>query len=248
MVRNLLSGTDLGEPLHPVLTDLPIGAWVMSALLDTAGGPAAEGAADLLVTAGVVAAVPTAAAGLNDWSYTAGPQTRVGLVHATLNTTALSLYLASAVARARGRRRGGKALSLAGLGVLMGGAYLGGHMSFGMGVDVNRTAWQQPPHQWTPVLAEADLADGEHRKADADGVPVLLYRTAGTVHALASTCTHMGGPLEEGTISDGCVTCPWHGSTFRFADGSIVRGPASTPEPCYQTRIQDGRIEVRALT
>ncbi len=248
VVRNLLSGTDLGEPLHPVLTDLPIGAWVMSALLDTAGGPAAEGAADLLVTAGVVAAVPTAAAGLNDWSYTAGPQTRVGLVHATLNTTALSLYLASAVARARGRRRGGKALSLAGLGVLVGGAYLGGHMSFGMGVDVNRTAWQQPPHQWTPVLAEAGLADGEHRKADADGVPVLLYRTAGTVHALASTCTHMGGPLEEGTISDGCVTCPWHGSTFRFADGSIVRGPASTPEPCYQTRIQDGRIEVRALT
>ena len=248
LVRNLLSGTDLGEPLHPMLTDLPIGAWVMSALLDTAGGPAAEGAADLLVTAGVVAAVPTAAAGLNDWSDTAGPQTRVGLVHATLNTTALSLYLASAVARALGRRRGGKALSLAGLGVLMGGAYLGGHLSFGMGVNVNRTAWQQPPNQWTPVLADTDLADGEHRKADAGGMPVLLYRTAGTVYALASTCTHMGGPLEEGTISDGCVTCPWHGSTFRFADGSIVRGPASTPEPCYQTRIQDGRIEVRALT
>ena len=248
VVRNLLSGTDLGEPLHPMLTDLPIGAWVMSALLDTAGGPAAEGAADLLVTAGVVAAVPTAAAGLNDWSDTDGPQTRVGLMHATLNTTALSLYLASAVARARGRRRGGKALGLAGLGVLMGGAYLGGHLSFGMGVDVNRTAWQQPPNQWTPVLADSDLADREHRKADAGGMPVLLYRTAGTVYALASTCTHMGGPLEEGTISDGCVTCPWHGSTFRFADGSIVRGPASTPEPCYQTRIQDGRIEVRALT
>ena len=248
VVRNLLSGTDLGEPLHPVLTDLPIGAWVMSALLDTAGGPAAEGAADLLVTAGVVAAVPTAAAGLNDWSDTAGPQTRVGLVHATLNTTALSLYLASAVARALGRRRGGKALSLAGLGVLMGGAYLGGHLSFGMGVNVNRTAWEQRPHQWTPVLADTDLADGELRKADAGGVPVLLYRTAGTVYALASTCTHLGGPLQEGTISDGCVICPWHGSTFRFADGTIVRGPASTPEPCYQTRIQDGRIEVRAFT
>jgi nitrite reductase/ring-hydroxylating ferredoxin subunit len=68
------------------------------------------------------------------------------------------------------------------------------------------------------------------------------------VYALDSTCSHMGGPLEEGTISDGCVTCPWHGSTFRFADGSIVRGPASTPEPRYQTRIQDGRIEVRAVT
>lgn len=248
VVRNLLSGTYLGEPQHPVLTDLPIGAWMMSALLDAVGGPAAEGAADLLVAAGVVAAVPTAAAGLNDWSDTVGPETRVGLVHATLNTTALSLYLASLVARARGRRRGGKALSLAGLSVLTGGAYLGGHLSFGMGVNVNRTAWEQRPHQWTPVLADTELADGTLRKADAAGAPVLLYRTAGTVYALASTCSHMGGPLEEGTISDGCVICPWHGSTFRFADGTVVRGPASTQEPCYQTRIQDGRIEVRAFT
>jgi nitrite reductase/ring-hydroxylating ferredoxin subunit len=102
--------------------------------------------------------------------------------------------------------------------------------------------------QWTPVLADTELADGEHRNADAGGVPVLLYRTDGTVYAPASTCTHMGGPLQEDTISDGCVTCPWPGSTFRFADGSIVRSPASTPEPCYQMRIQNGRIEARAFT
>jgi len=132
--------------------------------------------------------------------------------------------------------------------VLLGGADLGGHPCFVMGVDVNRTAWEQRPDQWTQVLADTELADGEHRKANAGGVPVLLYRTDGTVYAPASTCTHMGGPLEEGTISDGCVTCPWPGSTFRFADGSIVRGPATTPEPCYQTRIQNGRIEVRAFT
>jgi nitrite reductase/ring-hydroxylating ferredoxin subunit len=248
VVRNLLSGTDLGHPLPPMLTDLPIEARVTSAPLDAAGGPAAEGAADLLVAAGVVAAVPTAAAGLNDWSDTAGPATRVGLVHAAVNTTALSLYLASLVARARGRRRGGKALGLAGLGVLPGGGYLGGHLSFGMGVDVNRTAWEQRPSQWTPVLADTELADGELCRADAGGVPVLLRRTDGTVYAPASTCTHMGGPLQEDTISDGCVTCPWPGSTFRFADGSIVRSPASTPEPCYQMRIQNGRIEVRAFT
>jgi nitrite reductase/ring-hydroxylating ferredoxin subunit len=132
--------------------------------------------------------------------------------------------------------------------VLLGGADLGGHLSFGIGVNVNRTAWEQPPQQWTPVLADTELADGKPCKADAGGAPVLLYRTAGTVYALASTCTHMGGPLVEGTISDGCVTCPWHGSTFRFADGSIVRSPASTPEPSYQTRIQNGRIEVRDFT
>jgi nitrite reductase/ring-hydroxylating ferredoxin subunit len=196
----------------------------------------------------VVAGVPTAAAGLNDWSDTAGPETRVGLVHAAVNTTALSLYLASVVAGARGRRRGGKTLGLAGLGVLPGGDYLGGRLCFVLGVDVNRTAWEQRPSQWTPVLADTELADGELCRADAGGVPVLLYRTDGTVYAPASTCTHMGGPLEEGTISDGCVTCPWPGSNCRFADGSIVRSPASMPEPSYQPRIQNGRIQVRAFT
>ncbi|MGH3409575.1 MAG: Rieske 2Fe-2S domain-containing protein, partial [Streptosporangiaceae bacterium] len=228
IVRNLLSGTYIGHPLHPMLTDLPIGAWGMSAVLDTVGGPAAESAADLLVTVGVAAAVPTAASGLNDWSDTYGRETRAGLVHAMAMTTALSLYAASAVARARGRRRGGRALGLTGLGVLMAGGYLGGHLSFVHGVDVNRTAWQDGPQEWTPVLADADLAEGEHRKVDAAGVPVLLYRTMGRLCALASTCSHMGGPLDEGTLADGCVTCPWHGSIFRFSDGGIVRGPAST--------------------
>ena len=97
-----------------------------------------------------MAAVPTAASGLNDWSDTSGPEKRVELVHAAVNTTALSLYLASLVARVRGRRRGGKVLGLAGLGVLSGGAYLGGHLAFAMGVNVNRTAWERPPHRpWT---------------------------------------------------------------------------------------------------
>jgi nitrite reductase/ring-hydroxylating ferredoxin subunit len=169
-------------------------------------------------------------------------------VHAALNTTALSLYLASVVARARGRRRGGKALGLAGLGVLLGGSDLGGHLSFGIGVNVNRTAWEQPPQQWTPVLADTELAEGSHARPTRAARRSCCTGPRETVYALASTCTHMGGPLVEGTISDGCVTCPWPGSTFRFADGSIVRSPATTPEPSYQTRIQNGRIEVRDFT
>lgn len=244
-VRNLLSGTYVGHPLHPMLTDLPIGAWGMSAVLDAVGGPAAGPAADLLVKVGVAAAVPTAASGLNDWSDTEGRETRAGLVHAMTMTTALSLYAASAAARAMGSRRSGRALGLAGLGVLLAGGYLGGHLSFVHGVNVNRTAWQDGPQQWIPVLPDADLADGEHRKVDAAGIAVLVYRTAGRLCALASTCSHMGGPLEEGTLGDGCVTCPWHGSVFRFADGGIVRGPASTPQPRYEAQIRGGQIEVR---
>ena len=238
VVRNLLTGTDLGHPLHPVLTDLPIGAWMMSALLD---------AADLLVAAGVAAAVPTAAAGLNDWSDTAGPQTRVGLVHAALNTTALSLYLASLAAHARGRRHGGKALSLAGLGCWAARTWAGtcpsawAWMSTAPRGSSGRTSGRRcwPTPNWPT---------GRSARSTPVACRSCCTGTAGTVYALASTCSHMGGPLEEGTISDGCVVCPWHGSTFRFADGNIMRGPASTPEPCYHTRIQNGRIEVRAFT
>jgi len=157
----------------------------------------------------VVAAVPTAAAGLNDWSDTAGPETRVGLVHVAVNTTALSLYLASLVAGARGRRRGGKALGLAGLGVLPGGGYLGRApvLRLGHGCQPHRVGAAAEP--WTPVLADTELADGELCRANAGDVPVLLYRTNGTVYAPVSTCTHMGGPLQEDTISDG--SSPAHG-------------------------------------
>jgi nitrite reductase/ring-hydroxylating ferredoxin subunit/uncharacterized membrane protein len=243
-IRNALSGTHLGHPLHPVLKDIPIGAWSMSMLLDIFGGVGRRSAADLLVGVGVVAAVPTAAAGLNDWSDTTGRDTRVGLVHATANVTAVSFYLASYLARRRGSRGRGKALSVLGFAAMNFGGFLGGHLSFARGVNVNRTAFETRPESWTPVLAFDDIGDGESRAVDA-GAPVLLYRESGRVVALGATCSHLGGPLSEGKIADGCVTCPWHGSVFRLDDGSIVRGPAYAPQPSYDVRVRDGQIEVR---
>lgn len=245
-VRNLLSGTALGHPAHPLLTDLPIGAWSMATLLDLVGGRAAEPAADLLVVTGMATAVPTAATGLNDWSDTHGAARRVGQVHAASVNIGLALYTASFVARRRGSRPTAKALGLAGLGAVMVGGFLGGHLSYGLGVNVNRTAWRKGPRDWTEVLGEEELAAGGHRVVQAGTVSVLLVRQADGITALDSVCSHMGGPLEEGTFADGCVTCPWHGSTFRLGDGGIVRGPASVPQPAYEARVQDGRIQVRA--
>ncbi|MFA1548948.1 Rieske 2Fe-2S domain-containing protein [Actinomadura chokoriensis] len=244
-VRDLLSGTKLGHPLHPSLTDVTIGAWSMASLLDAAGGWKSEPAADLLMTTGVIAAAPTALTGLNDWADTLGAERRVGLVHAAANTAALSLYVASLIERARGNRGTGKALGYAGFAVMGMSAYLGGHLSFVRGLNVNRNAWQEGPDEWTSVLDENQLVEGEHRTADADGVEILLHRTHGKVYAMAATCSHMGGPLPDGTFERDCVTCPWHGSTFRFTDGGVVRGPATTPQPSYETRVQSGRIEVR---
>jgi nitrite reductase/ring-hydroxylating ferredoxin subunit/uncharacterized membrane protein len=244
-VRNLLSGTVIGHPLHPILTDLPIGAWSMAAFLDTLGGKASEPAADMLVSVGIATAVPTAAAGLNDWSDTQGKERRTGLIHAAANSAALCLYTSSAVARAAGNRGAGKALGLAGFGILMFGGYLGGHLSYANAVNVNKTAGREGPSEWTPVLGHTELSDGEHRKVEADGITMLLYRSGMSIQALDSVCSHMGGPLEEGTIAEGCVTCPLHGSTFRLADGSIVRGPARDRQPSYDARIHNGQIEVR---
>ena len=246
-VRNLLSGTRLGHPAHPMLTDLPIGAWSMSAVLDLFGGADAERAADLLVGAGILSAFPTAATGLNDWSDTIGEERRIGTVHATANVAALTLYLASLIVRRSGGRSAGKILGLAGFGVMVVGAYLGGHLSFAKAVNVNHTFLEHRPQEWTTVLAEAELAEGELRKVSAGEASVLLTRDGGQVYALANTCSHAGGPLDEGELADGCVICPWHASTFRLTDGYIVRGPASIPQPAYQTRVRDGKIEIRSL-
>lgn len=245
-VRNVASGTFIGHPLHPLLTDVPIGAWTMAGVLDLIGGQASESAADLLVKVGILGALPTAASGLNDWSDTYGAETRIGLVHAAVNTTALGIYVLSARARRHGHRGRAKSLGLMGLATLVAGSYLGGHLSFVRGVNVNRTAWEEGPGEWTAVLADTELGADEHRKVDVGGIPVLLCRSGDETLCIANTCSHMGGPLDEGTFDQGCVTCPWHGSVFRLSDGGINRGPASTAQPVFETRVENGKIEIRA--
>ena len=245
LVRDLLSGTGLGHPLHPVLTDLPIGAWSMAAVLDLMGESTERGA-DVLVAAGLLAAVPTAAAGLNDWTETNEEESRIGLVHATLNVTALGLYGASLAARKAGARTAGRGLAFAGLGILLTSGYLGGHLAFAKGVRVSRTAWHEGPVEWQDVAAASEVAEGRPTLVEAGDVPLLLVHDDGRLVALDNVCTHAGGSLNEGTFEDGCVICPLHGSTFRLADGSVLHGPASVPQPSYDVRLSAGRVQVRA--
>jgi uncharacterized membrane protein len=125
--RELLGGTWLGHALHPLLTDFPLGCWSSASLLDLLGGGRYAGAARRLVGLGLVAALPTAAAGLSDWSRLEKRDRRVGLVHGQLNMLALVFYGASYVVR---RRRGSGVV----LGVLGGltataSGYLGGYLT-----------------------------------------------------------------------------------------------------------------------
>jgi nitrite reductase/ring-hydroxylating ferredoxin subunit/uncharacterized membrane protein len=248
-VKDALSGTWLGHALHPVLTDLPIGTWTSAVLLDWLGGRAGEPAADRLIALGIAFTPPTAATGMTDWadSVAGDPAVRrVGLVHAAANTGATLLFGVSWAARRSGARGTGKLLALAGLGVLAGSGYLGGHLSYAKGIGVDQTAFEEPPDDWTPALRDGDLPEGESRYAEVGGVGVMVARVGGELYALSSRCSHRGGPLDEGELSDGCVTCPLHGSTFRLADGSVERGPAPYPQPAWHVRLRDGVIELKA--
>ncbi len=246
-VKNALSGTWLGHQLHPLLTDVTIGAWVSVPVVDLLGGRQGARVGRRLTGFGILAAVPTAASGLSDWSETYGPEQRIGLVHAVANLMGLALQIASYGARGRGRRARGAVLSMAGLGVASAAGYLGGHLVYGLGVGVNHTAFEHPTSDWTDVGDGDALEESKPLRVDAAGTPVVVVKTGERLFALSATCVHAGGPLDEGELVDGCLKCPWHASTFRLDDGRVIRGPAAVSQPVWQARVEAGRLEVRAV-
>jgi nitrite reductase/ring-hydroxylating ferredoxin subunit/uncharacterized membrane protein len=239
-VKDLLSGTALGHPVHPLLVTVPIGAFTSAAVLDLLGGESR--AARRLIGLGILSSLPTALSGASDWSDTAGAERRVGLVHAAGNTLALALLSASWLARRSEGR--GKVLTLAGLGLVGASGWLGGHLSYALGVGVDTTAFSSMPQEWTDVAGAADVVEGKPYPARAGDLAVLLVRQGDVVRAMADRCTHRGGPLSEGPVVGDCVECPWHGSRFRLSDGQVERGPATRPQPVLRARVRDGRVEV----
>jgi nitrite reductase/ring-hydroxylating ferredoxin subunit/uncharacterized membrane protein len=248
-IKDLLHGKWLGHPLHAALTDVPIGAWTLGMLLDLVG---ARRTADTVIALGIGAAVPTALAGAADWSETGGKQRRVGLIHATLNTAALGCYIWSMFARRSRARAVGVALSTTGFGIASVSAWLGGKLVYDQGTGVSRNAWT-PELSTFQVAARADnLAEGKLARAEitvgGTKVPLVLLKKGRQVLALSGVCNHWGGPLAEGKLVDGeCVECPWHGSTFSLHDGSVVHGPATMPQPHFETRVRNGNVEVRRV-
>jgi len=243
-LKDVLSGTWLGHPLHPMLTDLPIGFWTSAFTLDLLGGRGAQRAATQLVGWGVLTAVPTALSGAADWGDTTGRPRRVGLVHAAANTTALACYTASWIARRRGRHWRGVAFGLAGATAATVGGYLGGHLLQSLGVGVDRSAFPKPPPTWTRVAPGAEVT-GAPKRFVAGEAPVVVLRHRGAVTALDARCPHRGGPMDEGSVHDGCITCPWHGSMFRLDDGALVRGPSTVDLPVYECAVVGPDVEVR---
>jgi nitrite reductase/ring-hydroxylating ferredoxin subunit/uncharacterized membrane protein len=244
-LKDALSGTWLGHPVHPMLTDLPIGFWTSAWALDLLGGKRAAGAARKLVGLGILSAVPTAITGASDFGDTAAPEKRVGLVHATANTLALAAYVVSYVERARGRRRKGVLWGFAGAAFATVGGHLGGHLVDALGIGVDNTAFDAGPDDWTAAGPASALDEGGPVAVRAGAVDVLVVREGDRLLALADRCTHRGGPLHEGKVVVGCIECPWHQSRFRLSDGEVEQGPATQAQPVFEARVVDGNLEVR---
>lgn len=241
-VRDALHGVWLGHPLHPMLVQLPVGMWLSASALDLLA-PRSTTAARRLVAAGLAASVPAIAAGAVDWSEQHEQQMRVGVVHMLANSLAVGLYGASLIARTP---RAGRRLRLAGLAAVSLGGVLGGHISFRLAGGANHA--EPIPHLLQPGwhhLATCDeLPDRKPVRKMVGEIPVVAVRTGDRVQVLADRCSHMSGSLSDGQLADGCLTCPWHGSIFRLADGSVARGPATAPQPAFQSRVVAGAVQV----
>ncbi|PPF69558.1 (2Fe-2S)-binding protein [Clavibacter michiganensis] len=250
-LADLLHGVPFGHPLHPVAVLIPSGAWISSAVLDLLPGNAK--ASQALVGVGILSAAPSIVSGYADWSQLHEQQLRVGIVHSAANALATGLYGLSWIQRARGKQTSGKLLGLAGLGLVSAGGFLGGHLAYRQAAGANHA--EDVPHRfpagWQELGQLDDLPDGRLAKRDVAGLPILVRRHGMTVDALSNTCSHLSAPLDEGELGrdpgtgEACVTCPWHDSVFSLRTGEVVHGPATSPQPRFETRVTGGLVEVR---
>jgi nitrite reductase/ring-hydroxylating ferredoxin subunit/uncharacterized membrane protein len=248
-VRNVLHGSFLGHPLHPLLTDIPTGAWTTAFVLDSADalfdrrelGPGADAA----ITLGLIGGSAAAITGLTDWKHTKGGTQRTGLVHGFLNIGAAAFYTASLLARRSGARGVGQVLAGMGFTLTLTGAYLGGELVFDRLVGTTRVQAPGEPEDFTPIAAVDDLEEDTPHQFEVNDVPVVVVRSNGNVYALSDICAHLGRPLSKGEVHDGCIVCPAHSSTFKLENGAVVHGPSAYPQPTFDVRIRDGQVEIR---
>ncbi len=249
-LKDVVSGTWLGHAVHPMLTDVVIGSFVSATLLDLFGGDDAGAAQERLIALGIAAYGPTALTGVNDWADTepvSDAVRRAGLVHASSNAVALSLYVISLKLRRRGATGTGALVGGLGAAVLMGGGYLGGHLSLTKGVGPDQTVFDPGPSDWTPAADADQLPEGKPTRVVVQDTPVLLLRDGDEFFAIHDRCSHRGCSLSDGEVEGDEIVCGCHGSRFDRRDGSLRHGPATAPQPAYQVRQRDGRVEIRLL-
>ena len=246
-IQGFLNGTWLGHPVHSAVTDVPVGAMTVSLVADLIGQPLI---ADVAMVVGVLAMVAAAVTGIADYTEVDGTARNRATVHGTVMVVTLLIYLVSLLIRSGNPtdRLVPIVLGIAGYGLLSLGAAIGGDLVYLIGTHVNRHAWRGAGAKWIAVDLGGlpDIPQGGPTKVRAGINDLVVVREGDRILALHAMCAHAGGPLPEGTVVDGQIECPWHGSRFRLSDGHVTRNPAMYDQPAYEVRqSESGGWEAR---
>jgi len=242
ILKDFLNGVWLGHPLHPAITDVPIGAYVVALVLDVSGQRAAATAA---IGVGIVFMLLAALAGYADYIDLEGKSRRFGTVHSSLMLVALVLYVVSFVMRLGAVASPAEVwLSVIGFLIVITSAYIGGELVYNLGAQVDRHAWRGGGTKWA-ALDVTEIPSGKPVKAKAGAQTLVVIRRGDGMDALHDVCAHQGCSLSDGKLVDDTIECPCHGSRYRIRDGRVMRGPAVFDQPHFEVREAEGKIEVR---
>jgi nitrite reductase/ring-hydroxylating ferredoxin subunit/uncharacterized membrane protein len=253
LLQDFLNGSWLGHSLHAVLVDVVIGASTAAVFLDVLrmffGVDGLADATTWVVVLAWLSGIGSIVTGLTDFKDTNGdtPARDLAVLHGVVNFFGNGGFAFSMIQRRNGEHDAAFWSLLAGYALISIGGYIGGHIVYKHGYAVNHNAHARGKRasEFTPLMAAAELPEATPTKAMFGSTAVVLVRRGDVIHALKDTCSHLGGPLHEGELRDETITCPWHFSTFRLGDGSVVHGPATSRQPRYAARITDGQGELQ---
>ncbi len=252
-LQDLLNGVWLGHSLHAVLVDVVVGGATAALLLDVLrvffGMEGLETATTWIVGLVWLSAAGSILTGLTDFKDTSPDSaTRdVTGLHGLINIVGTGGFAFSFIQHVTGNHDAGFWGLLVGYVIISVGAYIGGHIVYKHGYAINVNAFSRGKRagEFTPVLPLAELPENTPTKASHGATAIMLVRRGDVVHALKNTCSHASGPLSDGTVGEGTIQCPWHGSVFRLGDGSVVHGPATSRQVSYRARINGDQVEIQ---
>ena len=253
LLQDLLNGAWLGHSLHAVLVDVVIGAATAALLLDVLRVffmvDGLEIAATWVLGLAWVSAIGAILSGLTDYKDTApnSAERDVAGLHGLINIVATATFAISLFQRLGNSHDMAFWVLLIGYLIVSVGGFIGGHVVFKYGYMVNHNAFNRGKRakDFTPVIAVADVPEETPTKVMFGTTAVMLVRRGDLVHAIKETCSHAGGPLSEGELKGHTITCPWHASTFKLADGAVVHGPAGSRQVSYRARVHEGQVELQ---
>ncbi len=252
LLQDFMNGSWLGHSLHAVIVDVVVGGATAALLLDVLrvvfNVDGMETATTWVLGLAWVSGIGAILTGLTDFKDTGtGSERDVAGLHGLINIVGNTGFGVSVIQRLNGNHDAAFVPLVIGYLIISVGAFIGGHVVYKFGYMVNHNAFAKGKRakEFTPVMAAADVPEGAPTRAMFGTTAVMLVRRGDVVHALKETCSHAGGPLSEGELKDDTITCPWHDSTFKLADGAVVHGPAGSRQVSYRARMNGGQVELQ---